>query len=63
MRVRKKTMKKKLIEIEDLTRKLDIRKKPLPTPPAYGFLMKEEPPEKTGGLWLRSGHYSSPKNI
>jgi len=41
-------MKKKLIDIEDLTRKLDIQKNPAPKPPAYGFLMKEEPPEKTG---------------
>jgi len=45
-------MKKKLIDIEDLTRKLDIQKKPPPKPPAYGFLMKEEPPEKTGAWWL-----------
>jgi len=43
-------MKKKLIEIEDLTRKLDIRKKPPITPPVYGFLMKEEPPDKTKEL-------------
>jgi len=34
-------MKKKLIYIEDLARKLDIQKKPLPTPPAYGWLMEE----------------------
>jgi len=56
-------MKKKLIDIEDLTRKLDIQKKPPPKPPAYGFLMKEEPPEKTGGLRLISGYPSSPKNL
>jgi hypothetical protein len=43
-------MKKKLIEIEDLARKLDIQKKPLPIPPAYGRIMKEEPPDKTKEL-------------
>jgi hypothetical protein len=51
-------MKKKLIEIEDLTRKLYIKKEPPPKPPAYGFLMKE-----AWGRWLRPGYSSSPKNI
>lgn len=41
-----KKMKKKLIYIEDLARKLDIQKKPPPKTSAYGFLMKEEPPDK-----------------
>jgi hypothetical protein len=47
---RNKTMKKKLVYIEDLARKLDIQKKPPPKTSAYGWLMKEEPPDKTKEL-------------